>query len=191
MPPTHYDTLGVSRQASVDEIKTAFRKLSLETHPDVAGPDKAHRFKEISEAASVLTNASKKHAYDSRLDRPLSGVVNWGDTQRPRRPNATDGFPRPTNGFQVFLQTIFRPRNMLFGSIALYTTVTTARYYLGYSSHHTNNIHASSGNSSKVQAWKNPVTGQWEQPAPWDPTYRRLKPHLTMVPREQVKTRTR
>jgi hypothetical protein len=42
-----------------------------------------------------------------------------------------------------------------------------------------------------VEAWRNPITEQWEQAAPWDPTYRRLKPTLELVPREMVRSRTR
>lgn len=45
-------------------------------------------------------------------------------------------------------------------------------------------------NDEVVEAWKNPDTGFWEQPAPWDPTYRRLQPKLELVPRHQVRQRT-
>ena len=190
MPPTHYDTLGVARTASIEEIKTAFRKLSKETHPDVAGTTAhADRFKEISQAASVLTNKSKKAAYDMKLQHPLSGG-GWMHHHHHHpgadRARAAQG-PRPSNGFQAFVMTVFRPRNMVLGSIAIYTTVTTARYALGLQQQQKHPVQ----NKAMVQAWKNPATGEWEQPAPWDPAYRRLKPHLTMVPREQVKVRHR
>ena len=175
MPPTHYETLGVSRKASVVEIKKAFRKLSLETHPDVAGPDQKQRFQEISHAASILTNATQKRAYDSRLQQPLGGI---------HFPNAARPGPRPTqrsSGFHEFVLTIYRPRNFVLGSLAIYAFVSMARP-------RDKPLHT---HAAKVQAWKNPSTGQWEQPAPWDPLYRRLKPRLTMVPRELVQTRTR
>eukprot|EP00977_Amphora_coffeiformis_P007943 scaffold1787_cov159-Amphora_coffeaeformis.AAC.3 len=188
MSKSHYETLGVARNASMEEIKAAFRKLSKETHPDVAGTSaNTERFKDISQAASVLTNKTKKEAYDIKLQRPLGG--HWGhhhtgESTAARAARAQQG-PRATTGFQMFMQTVFRPRNMVLGSIAVYTTVTTARHVLGL------NPAPVQPHTQRVQAWKNPATGEWEQPAPWDPTYRRLKPRLTLVPRDEVKTRTR
>jgi molecular chaperone DnaJ len=61
----YYEVLGVSRGASDEVIKRAFRKLALEYHPDRnkdAGADE--KFKEINEAYQVLTDAKKRSAYD-------------------------------------------------------------------------------------------------------------------------------
>lgn len=60
--PDYYKTLGVSRTASADEIKKAFRKLARTHHPD-AGGDEA-RFKEINEAYEVLSDDKKRQLYD-------------------------------------------------------------------------------------------------------------------------------
>lgn len=63
----YYEVLGVSREASDQEIKTAYRKLALQYHPDrnLEGKDAAtERFKEITEAYSVLADAQKRSAYD-------------------------------------------------------------------------------------------------------------------------------
>ena len=60
--PDYYKTLGVSRTASADEIKKAFRKLARTHHPD-AGGDEA-KFKEINEAYEVLSDDKKRQLYD-------------------------------------------------------------------------------------------------------------------------------
>jgi len=67
MPRSLYDTLGVSKGASADEIKKAYRKLAKANHPDSTGGDKAKekRFKEISNAYDVLGDDKKKQQYDA------------------------------------------------------------------------------------------------------------------------------
>ena len=66
-----YEILGVPRNASDKEIRSAFRKLARQHHPDVNPGDPAaeERFKEISEAHSVLSNAESRAAYDRHGDR--------------------------------------------------------------------------------------------------------------------------
>lgn len=66
--PTHYETLGVSPAASLDEIKKRFRELARVHHPDVApGKENADRFRKINEAYQVLGDSSKRLNYDSEL----------------------------------------------------------------------------------------------------------------------------
>ncbi len=62
----YYDTLGVSRTATEDEIKKAFRKLARKHHPDVNPTDKdaEEKFKKINEAYEVLSDADKRKKYD-------------------------------------------------------------------------------------------------------------------------------
>ncbi len=66
MPRDFYDTLGVSRSATADEIKKAYRKLAGQFHPDRTGGDKAAevKFKEATAAYEVLSDADKKAQYD-------------------------------------------------------------------------------------------------------------------------------
>lgn len=63
MAKDYYATLGVSKTATQDEIKKAYRKLAHTHHPDKQGGDEA-RFKEINEAYSVLGDAEKRGQYD-------------------------------------------------------------------------------------------------------------------------------
>ncbi len=62
----YYDVLGVSKTASEDEIKNAYRKLALQYHPDRnKASDAEERFKEISEAYAVLSDVEKRRTYDT------------------------------------------------------------------------------------------------------------------------------
>ena len=61
---TYYSVLGVKKDASQDEIKKAFRKLSKKYHPD-KNPDGEEQFKKINEAYSVLSDPNKRHLYDT------------------------------------------------------------------------------------------------------------------------------
>jgi len=60
-----YEVLGVGKSASEDEIRTAFRKLARQYHPDVSKePDAEEKFKEINEAYGVLSDRDKRARYD-------------------------------------------------------------------------------------------------------------------------------
>jgi molecular chaperone DnaJ len=66
MPESLYDTLGVKKGASADEIKKAYRKLARQYHPDTNQGDKAaeERFKQVQSAYDVLSDDEKRKAYD-------------------------------------------------------------------------------------------------------------------------------
>ncbi|MBM3253158.1 MAG: molecular chaperone DnaJ [Candidatus Omnitrophica bacterium] len=75
----YYEVLGVSRDASLDQIKQAYRKLALKYHPD-RNPrkDSEERFKEISEAYEVLSDPQKRPTYDQFGHAGLEGMFSGG-----------------------------------------------------------------------------------------------------------------
>ena len=79
----YYEILGISRTASEDEIKSAFRSLARKYHPDVnKEPDAEERFKEINEAYMVLSDAEKRSVYDRYGHeglRSAGGMPDWNN----------------------------------------------------------------------------------------------------------------
>ena len=65
----YYKSLGISKNASSEEIKKAYRKLAMKYHPDHASGNKANeeKFKDISEAYAVLSDAEKRKKYDIKI----------------------------------------------------------------------------------------------------------------------------
>lgn len=76
----YYETLGVPRNASPEELKSAFRRQAREYHPDVNSlPDAEERFKEINEAYAVLSDGEKRSVYDRYGHDGLSGMGGMPD----------------------------------------------------------------------------------------------------------------
>ena len=80
----YYEMLGVSRGASTDEIKKAYRKLALKYHPDrnQGSKETEERFKQVTEAYQVLNDSEKRSVYDQYgeqgLNRGAGGTGGFG-----------------------------------------------------------------------------------------------------------------
>lgn len=94
----YYETMGVSKNATEDEIKKAYRKLAKENHPDLnpGNKESEQRFKEINEAYEILSNKEKRQAYDQFGHAGVD--PNYG---------AGAGGGSPFSGFNVDLEDIF------------------------------------------------------------------------------------
>jgi len=93
---THYETLGVSREASPEVIKAAYRALARRLHPDRTGgdPKKEERLRRVNAAYEVLGDAGRRAAYDERLRL---------GAEDPESPMAEAPSPYGDGLFRVFL----------------------------------------------------------------------------------------
>ena len=113
----YYEVLGLKREATADEIKSAYRKLARKYHPDVNKSDKGAeaKFKEVQEAYEVLRDPQKRKQYDSvgsgfesgqefRMPNGwsfgTSGTSDWGTPQE-------EGLGGGMGGFSEFFEMLF------------------------------------------------------------------------------------
>ncbi len=74
MATDHYKTLGISKNATTEEIKKAYRKLALQYHPDRGGDKESEKkFKEVNEAYQILSDPEKRKRYDQFGDAAFKG----------------------------------------------------------------------------------------------------------------------
>jgi molecular chaperone DnaJ len=80
MARDYYEVLGVSPEASAEEIRSAFRALAREHHPDATGgdPESEQRYKEISEAYAVLSDPRKRQEYEAARHGVGTWASPWG-----------------------------------------------------------------------------------------------------------------
>ena len=118
----YYDTLGVARSASSEEIKLAFRKLARLYHPDVAKNKVTGeaKFKEINEAYEVLGDSDKRHRYDELgpnwQDNGNAPSTAGGPRRRTQSPQGETDFEFSGTGFSDFFESFFGGGRDGFGS---------------------------------------------------------------------------
>lgn len=97
MVKDYYYILGVSKTASTEEIKKAFRKLSLKFHPDKNEGDSffEERFKEINEAYGILSDQKKRADYDRVIAETVPGYTPPPKPPTPEPPKSTPPPPEP------------------------------------------------------------------------------------------------
>src|SRR5687767_5938277 len=114
----YYQSLGVTRDASADDIRKAFRKLAREYHPDVAKDKKSaeEKFKEINEAYEVLSDPAKRKKYDTlganwNRNQPPPGAGGFGGGRGFRGQNGEEfEFHFGGTGFSDFFEQFFGGR---------------------------------------------------------------------------------
>jgi curved DNA-binding protein len=102
----YYKIMGLKRDASVDDIKRAYRKLARKYHPDVSKEPKAEEhFKEVGEAYEVLKDPEKRTSYDQLGANWQQGQEFRGQQQGRPRPQRGDGMQG--GDFSDFFESIF------------------------------------------------------------------------------------
>src|SRR3984893_8360847 len=94
----YYETLGVARKASADDVRKAYRKLARKYHPDLNPGDKSseERFKNVQEAYDVLSDPKKRQMYDQYGFYSENGFTGAGG------PGGPGGGPGPGMDFGGF-----------------------------------------------------------------------------------------
>ena len=96
MGKNYYDTLGVDRKASEQDIKKAYKRMALKFHPDKnKDPGAEEKFKEIAEAYDVLIDAEKRATFDRFGEDGLKGNVRRHSHSAPVDPQFHSPFFGP------------------------------------------------------------------------------------------------
>jgi curved DNA-binding protein len=114
----YYEILGVTKTATEDQIKSAYRKLARKFHPDVNPGDKSaeEKFKEINEAYEVLSDADKRKRYDElgpnwKAGQDFRPPPNWeGANVEYGDSGDLFGSGRGASGFSDFFESLFGGR---------------------------------------------------------------------------------
>lgn len=191
----HYDTLNVSLNATKDEIKKSYRSLSLRYHPDLNRHSSAERFKQISEAYTILSNEKQRKLYDfelaewRRFGRISSRRNSQSGSSSYTSANSHGPFHRPSSTAMAYhlhvLEGIFKPKNAFIGLTLGFITVSAIRsihsYYSSLQEQQDPQFQKlrnnRDGTKKYVEAWYNEQTRSWETPAVSLFVMNRILPH--------------
>lgn len=109
----YYDTLKIEKNASINDIKTSYKKLAKEFHPDKnKSPDAEEKFKKIAEAYETLSDPNKRKMYDMRQFNPNNGNPNINNIFKHMFNFNINGMNNATTHHQFVFQSFNRPRNI-------------------------------------------------------------------------------
>ncbi len=105
---THYSVLGLSKKASADEIKKAYRKLAKKYHPDLnPGNEEAEKkFKAVNDAYEILGDSEKRKKYDFELENPKASKNNKNNSTNKSKAK-TNPFNFDINNFGAGFESFF------------------------------------------------------------------------------------
>jgi curved DNA-binding protein len=111
--PDYYALLGISKTASQDEVKAAYRRMARKHHPDLH-PEKekaraAETFKAVNQAYEVLSDPEKRARYDrfGSAEEPRPGPARENPSRRARRPSPETGGDGAFGGFGDFFENLY------------------------------------------------------------------------------------
>ena len=104
----YYDILEINKEASPEEIKSNYRKLAKEHHPDVTQNHDDSKFKELSQAYEVLSDSSEKEKYDVHSPHGKNYQPGFGNSFFRMNINGQDFNPFGPFGFGGFDDSFFR-----------------------------------------------------------------------------------
>lgn len=169
----YHNVLGVPRDASKEEIRSAYIKKAKLYHPDAnKSSDAEIKFKSISEAYEILKDDERRAIAES-FRSPRSSYARAASADA-----ATEALRRERHKSMIrglnWFELLIHPRTLM----TLIPTLALLSFLLSDS--------AEIKRVDAVPAWFNPQSRRWETPAPWNPEYRTLNPEIKRVERSLV-----